>query len=146
MGVNNLMRYPIVIHKDPDSDYGVTVPDLPGCFSAGDTIDDAIAQAVEGIECHLEGLLADNEPIPTPQSITAHQQNTDYADGVWALVTIDLSKISGKSRRVNITLPERLLTLMDQYAEQHGETRSGLIAEATMEYIATHREADLSGA
>ena len=55
-----------------------------------------------------------------------------------------LSKISGKARRVNITLPERLLTLMDQYAAQRGETRSGLIAEATMEYIATHRESALT--
>ncbi len=49
------MRYSVVIHKDPDSDYGVTVPDLPRCFSAGDTMDDALAQAVEAIECHLEG-------------------------------------------------------------------------------------------
>lgn len=137
------MRYPVVIHKDTDSDYGVTVPDLPGCFSAGDTMDDALIQVIEGIECHLEGLLADNEPLPLPQPIESHQQNPDYADGVWALVNVDLSKISGKSRRVNINLPERLLTLMDQYAVKRGETRSGLIAEAAMEYIATHRETDL---
>lgn len=138
------MRYPVVIHKDRDSDYGVTVPDLPGCFSAGETMDGALAQAVEAIECHLEGLLLDNEPLPTPQPIGLHQQNPDYQDGVWALVTVDLSKISGKARRVNITLPERLLTIMDQYAVQRGETRSGLIAEATMAYIATHREAELA--
>lgn len=136
------MRYPVVIHKDPDSDYGVTVPDLPGCFSAGETMEDALTQAVEGIECHLEGLLLDNEPIPTPRAIDLHRQNPDYADGVWALVNVDLSKISGKARRVNITLPERLLTLVDQYAAQRGETRSGLIAEATMAYIAGHREAE----
>lgn len=42
-----IMRYPIVIHKDPDSDYGVTVPDLPGCFSGGDTMDEAIEMAHE---------------------------------------------------------------------------------------------------
>lgn len=138
------MRYPVVIHKDCDSDYGVTVPDLPGCFSAGETMDDALAQAVEAIECHLEGLLLDNEPLPTPQTIGIHQQSPDYQDGVWALVTVDLSKISGKARRVNITLPERLLTIMDQYAVQRGETRSGLIAEATMAYIASHREAELA--
>jgi len=50
------MRYPVVIHKDQDSDYGVTVPDLPGCFSAGSTVDEAIDNAVEAIECHVEGL------------------------------------------------------------------------------------------
>ncbi len=60
------MRYPVVMHKDPESDYGVTVPDLPGCFSAGDTLDESLHEVVEAIECHLEGLLLDSEPIPTP--------------------------------------------------------------------------------
>ena len=132
------MRYPVVIHKDEASDYGVTVPDLPGCFTAGDTIDDALQQAVEAIECHVEGLLLDGEPIPAPQPIEAHRQNPDYADGLWAFVTVDLSKLSGKAKRINITLPERLVTVMDRYASAHGETRSGLIAQAAMEYIATH--------
>ena len=130
------MRYPVVIHKDIDSDYGVTVPDLPGCFSAGDTVDDALAQAVEAIECHIEGLLLDKEPIPLPKSIEHHQSNSDYAGGIWAVVSVDVSKLSGKSKRVNITIPERLLTLVDQYASQHGETRSGLIAQAAIEFIA----------
>jgi predicted RNase H-like HicB family nuclease len=132
------MRYPIVIHKDEDSDYGVTVPDLPGCFSAGDSFDDALIQAVEAIECHIEGLLIDEEQIPLPSPIEVHQQNPDYAGGVWAIVTVDLSKLSGKAKRINITLPERLVTVMDRYASTHGETRSGLIAQATIEYMATH--------
>jgi predicted RNase H-like HicB family nuclease len=136
------MRYPVVIHKDLDSDYGVSVPDLPGCFSAGDTMHEALLNAVEAIELHLEEMLRDNEPLPLPQPIEAHQQNPDYAAGVWALVTVDLSRISGKSKRVNITLPERLLTVMDQYAAQHGETRSGLIAQATMAYLATAQAAE----
>lgn len=134
------MRYPVVIHKDPDTDYGVTVPDLPGCFSAGDTIDDALLQVVEAIECHVEGLMLDEEPVPTPQTIEHHRNNPAYTEGIWALVTIDLTKLSGKSRRVNITLPERLLALMDQYAAKHAETRSGLIAQATREFIASHSE------
>jgi predicted RNase H-like HicB family nuclease len=130
------MRYPIVIHKDAETDYGVTVPDLPGCFSAGDTLDDALNQAVEAIECHIEGLLLDGELIPMPKSIEFHQDNPDYANGIWAVVSVDLSKLSGKSKRVNITVPERLLSIMDQYATQHGETRSGLITQATIEFIA----------
>jgi predicted RNase H-like HicB family nuclease len=134
------MRYPVVIHKDSDSDYGVTVPDLPGCFSAGDTLDDALIQAEEAIECHIEGLLLDEEPLPLPQPIEAHQQNPDYASGIWAFVWVDLTKLSGKSKRINITLPERLLSQMDQFAAHRGETRSGLIAQAAMEFIAAHRE------
>ncbi|GAB4450983.1 MAG: hypothetical protein Fur0044_46430 [Anaerolineae bacterium] len=61
------MRYPVVIHKDPQSDYGVSMPDLPGCFSAGETLDEALTQVVEAIECHLEGILAGGEAdSPTP--------------------------------------------------------------------------------
>lgn len=130
------MHYPVVIHKDPDSDYGVTVPDLPGCFSAGTTLDEALEETVEAIECHLEGMLLDGEPIPPSLSIELHQTNPDYEGGIWAYVTVDISKLSGKTRRVNITLPERVLTIMDKYAAEHGETRSGMIAEAAIEYIA----------
>ena len=134
------MRYPVVIHKDPESDYGVIVPDLPGCFSAGKTLNEALLEVVEAIECHLEGLLIDGESIPTAKSVEHHQSNPDYADGVWALVTIDLAKLSGKSKRVNVTLPERVLKLMDKYASDNGETRSGLITQATLEYIASHED------
>ncbi len=41
------MNYPIVVHKEKGSDYGVTVPDLPGCFSAGGTLDEALAMACD---------------------------------------------------------------------------------------------------
>ena len=137
------MRYPVIIHKDPDGDYGVTVPDLPGCFTAGDTVDDAIVQAAEAIECHIEGLVLDGEDSSnTPYSIEFHQKNPDYADGVWALVSVTLDKLPGESRRVNITMPELLLALIDQHAKQHGETRSRFIAQAAIEFIASHSTAE----
>jgi predicted RNase H-like HicB family nuclease len=134
------MRFPVVIHKDPESDYGVTVPDLPGCFSAGETVDEALAEVVEAIETHLEGMLLDSEPILAPKTIEFYKDTPEFADGVWAVVDVDISKLSGRSRRVNITIPEHLLAMMDQYVTERGKTRSGLIAEATMEYIATHRQ------
>jgi len=134
------MRYPVVVHKDPESDYGVSVPDLPGCFSAGETLDEALEQVVEAIECHLEGLLLDGDSVPLPKTIEYHQSNPDYSEGVWAFVSVDLTKLSGKTKRVNITLPERVLNLMDKYADEHGETRSGFIAQAAMEYIASRED------
>jgi predicted RNase H-like HicB family nuclease len=79
------MCYPVIVHKDPKSDYGVTVPDLPGCSSAGETMDEALQEAVEAIEAHLDGLLLDGESVPTPQTVEHHQNNPDYAGGVWAL-------------------------------------------------------------
>lgn len=129
------MRYPVVIHKDETSDYGVTVPDLPGCFSAGETMEAALDNAVEAIECHLEGLLFDGERIPQARSIEEHRHNPDHADGTWALVSVDLSKLASKAKRINITLPERVLALVDEQARRDGETRSGLLARAVLEYI-----------
>jgi predicted RNase H-like HicB family nuclease len=135
------MRYPVVIHKDANSDYGVTVPDLPGCFSAGATLDDALANAHEAIECHLEGLLADGEVLPQPSAIDDHRANPDYVGGTWALVDIDLSRLDSKTLRINISIPERVLALIDEEAKRAGETRSGFLAKAAFEYIGRHRRA-----
>ncbi len=133
------MKYPIVIHKDSESDYGVTFPDIPGCFSAGSTIEEAINMAQEAAECHIEGILIDSEPIPTPSDIEIYRNNSDYIEGVWALVEIDISKLSLKSKRINITMPERLVRIVDQYAKKGGLSRSGLLSQAVTEYMATHQ-------
>ena len=134
------MRYPVVLHKDTDSDYGVTIPDLPGCFSAGVSIDEALQGAVEAAECHIEGLMVDSEDISLPVAIETHQKEPDFADGIWAFIDIDLSKLSGKVRRVNVTIPERILTKIDAFAQSQGESRSGLIAAAMMEYMSARSE------
>ena len=132
------MQYPIIIHKDTDSDYGVTFPDISGCFSAGTTIEEAINNAQEAAECHIEGMLIDSEPIPTPSNIDLHKANSDFENGVWALVEIDISKLSLKSKRINITMPERLIRVVDQYAKKSGSSRSGLLAQAVTEYMTEH--------
>lgn len=133
------MRYPVVVHKDSNSDYGVTVPDIPGCFSAGDTMDDALEAAREAIECHLEGLLFDGEAIPEPSPVDEHRKRKEFADGVWALVLVDLSRLESKAKRINVTLPERVLTLIDKEARREGETRSGFLARVALEYIGRHK-------
>ena len=130
-----IMRYPIVIHKDPDSDYGVTVPDLPGCFSGGDTLDEAIEMAHEAIICHVEGLLMDGQPIPDKLPMEAHLADEFYADGIWALVDVDISKISVKTVQVNIAFPEPVLAMIDEVAAREKETRSGLLTRAVLSHI-----------
>ena len=135
------MRYPVVLHKDKSSDYGVTVPDLPGCFSAGDTMEDAIDNVVEAIECHLEGLLFDGEVIPEVHSVEVHQKDKNFRGGTWALVNVDLSKLASKVKRINITLPERVLALVDEQARREGESRSGLLARAVLDYIGRNKVA-----
>ena len=82
------MNYPVVIHKDNGSDYGVTVHDLPGCFTAGATVNKALTMAKEAIEVYLEFLIDEGQPIPTSGSIEAHKNNPEYQGGTWALVAI----------------------------------------------------------
>ena len=138
-GLLKRMKFPVVLHKDPDSDYGVAVPDLPGCFSADRTVEEALDAAVEAIECHIGGLLKDGLPVPADQPVEAPRKNRNYAGGLWALVEVDLSKVSGKAKRVNITLPEHLLTQIDSFAAKTGDTRSGFLVHAAMEYVTTHQ-------
>ena len=134
------MRYPIVIHKDEHSDFGVMIPDIPGCYSAGSTYDEALNSAVEAIECHLEGLLLDNESIPVGTTIDRWINDESFSGGVWALVNIDLSQISGKSKRVNITMPERVLSLIDLYSKSHSiKNRSSFLADAALSYMEAHK-------
>jgi predicted RNase H-like HicB family nuclease len=129
------VKYPIVIHKDANSDYGVTVPDLPGCFSAGRTLDEAMAMAQEAIELHLEGLIEEELGIPKPGAIEEQKDNPDYRDGTWAAVDISPSHLRIKARRVNVTIPERALEAVDRFAKAEHETRSGLLVKAATAYI-----------
>ncbi|MGH8760577.1 MAG: type II toxin-antitoxin system HicB family antitoxin, partial [Burkholderiales bacterium] len=59
------MHYPIAIETGTDTQaYGVVVPDLPGCFSAGDTLDEAMDNAKEAIELWLEVAIDDGQAVP----------------------------------------------------------------------------------
>ena len=125
------MLFPAVIHKDPASDYSVTVPDMPGCFTAGKTIEEAVSNIQDAAECHYSG----ESDIPIASSLERWINVPDYAGGTWILVDVDLSRINVKAKRVNITLPENLLFAIDRYAEAHRLTRSGLLALAAGQYI-----------
>ncbi len=100
------MKYPVVIHHDDGSAYGVTVPDIPGCFSAGETVDEALDNTQAAIAGHLEILAEDGEVAPAATDITNHQANPDYADGIWAYVEVDITPYLGKTQKVNVTLPD----------------------------------------
>ena len=98
------MFIPVAIHKDEGSVFGVSVPDVPGCFSYGDTVEDALKNAQEAVIFHVEGLLEDGEfDSLTPSSIEDLQDSNEYPDALWALVDIDLSRLSSKQTRFNVS-------------------------------------------
>lgn len=128
-----MVQYIALIHKEAASDYGVSFPDLPGCVTAGSTLDEARAMAQEALALHLEGLAEDGEPIPEPSSLEAVMTDPVNRDGVAILV---MAETKAKIVRVNITLPDDTLREIDQYAEAHGFTRSGFLAQAAKRAMA----------
>ncbi|MFL1517596.1 type II toxin-antitoxin system HicB family antitoxin [Pseudomonas prosekii] len=128
------MKFPVVLHKDADSEYGVIVPDVPGCFSAGSTVGQAFENVKEALSLHYEGLVADGDPLPQVREIDAHLDNPDYAGGVWGVVEFDITPYFGKSVRFNATLPEQLLERIDQTVrrDQRYSSRSGFLAAAAL--------------
>jgi len=127
-----MAHYIALIHKDAESDFGVSFPDLPGCITAGSTLEEARAMAEEALALHLEGLAEDGDPIPEPSSLDVVMADPENRDGVAILVRAD---VKAKSVRVNITLPEDALREIDRFAEDQGLTRSGFLTVAAKRMI-----------
>ncbi len=123
-----MRTYIALIHKDPHSAFGVSFPDFPGCISVGASLDQARANAEEALAFHVEGMAEDGEAIPEPSSLEDIMAEPDNRDGV--AVLIPLREQAARTVRVNITLPEATLAEIDRYAEAHGFTRSGFLAQA----------------
>ena len=131
------MRYIAFIHKDPDSIYGVSFPDVPGCISAGDTIDDAVRNAVEALSGHVRMLEADGDPVPRPRDFDAIMNDPDLVeDREDAMTTIvPLLRDRGSSTRINVSLDLGLLEAIDAAARERGQTRSAFLASAARREI-----------
>lgn len=128
------MRYPIAIEPGTDTAaFGVVVPDLPGCFSAGDTLDAAMTGAEEAAAAWIDAALDAGEAVPAPSGLEAIRQNPDYAGWLFGVVTVDPALLDDTVERVNITLPRRVLKRLDALARAAGESRSGYIAHLTLE-------------
>ena len=78
--------YIALVHKDPDSDYGVSFPDLPGCITVGSTLEEAAEMAREALALHLEGLAADDGSIPPPGSADRALTHEDAFDAIVLIV------------------------------------------------------------
>jgi predicted RNase H-like HicB family nuclease len=129
-----MRQYIALIHKDADSDYGVSFPDLPGVISAGKTLDEARDMGAEALALHLEGLAADGEAAPEPSSLEEIMKDAQNKDGVAVLIAAPAAEV--KSVRINVTMPADVLDQIDRYAEREGFTRSGFLAQAARKAMA----------
>jgi predicted RNase H-like HicB family nuclease len=70
------MKFPVVLHTDDGLNFGVIVPDVAGCFSAGEGIDDALESTQEALALHFESLVADGDPLPKPSFVDEPQRQS----------------------------------------------------------------------
>jgi predicted RNase H-like HicB family nuclease len=119
-----LADYIALIHKDADSDYGVSFPDFPGCITAGSTLDEARAMAAEALAFHIEGMREDGQGIPSPSSLAEVMKERANRDAVAFLVAVPDQP--ERNIRVNVTLPEGLLRQIDARTDN----RSKFLAQA----------------
>jgi predicted RNase H-like HicB family nuclease len=133
-----MTTYIALIHKDAESDYGVSFPDLPGCVTAGSTLDEAMAMAREALALHIEGLLEEGADVPAPRPPDAINREEAVA-----IAAIDVPE-KMKVERVNITIPALSLQRFDAFAARRGMTRSGLFVEAVHRWIQAIASAQVS--
>ncbi len=127
------MRYPIAIEIGTETAaYGVVVPDLPGCFSAGDTLDEAVTAAEEAAAAWIDATLDAGGDVPGASPIEAIRNRPEFAGWAIGVIGVDPAALDSTVERVNISLPRRVLLRLDARARAAGETRSGYIAHLTI--------------
>jgi predicted RNase H-like HicB family nuclease len=79
--VSKTTGYIALVHKDKDTSYGVSFPDVPGCISAGDTFEDAVDNASQALAGHLAVMEADGDTIPKARSLEELKGDAEFIDG-----------------------------------------------------------------
>lgn len=132
------MRFPVYLHKTESNTYSGFVPDVVGCFFAGETVDDALIDASAAIDAHVESSTDAGYEVPVATNIETYIEDENCQGGYWAFVDIDLSRYEGKAVKLNITLPQNLLTKIDSYVDHHREygSRSGFLAALARKELA----------
>ena len=127
------MRYPVLIEDGSETAaFGIAVPDLPGCFSAGDTLDEALDGAKEAVAAWVDAALDAGTPIPTPSRLEDARRLPGYEGWTVGVIDLDPAVFDDSIERVNITLPKRVLRRLDDLAAARHQSRGAFIADLTM--------------
>jgi predicted RNase H-like HicB family nuclease len=124
------MEYIAYLHKDQDSDYGVSFPDLPGCVTAGKTLEQAQRMAREALALHLAGMVEDGDAIPEASHLDDLASDPARRDALCFLVA---AEVRNRVLRVNITAKESQLRKIDELAAAADMTRSTFMVRAALQ-------------
>ena len=95
------MLYPVALEKGSnDEAYGVIIPDIQGCFSAGDSFEEALSNAKEAIADHLEILAEDGKNIPLASEVSTFLNEEKFKGLIWAVVDVDVGDYLDKVRKI----------------------------------------------
>jgi predicted RNase H-like HicB family nuclease len=124
------MEYIAYLHKEKNSDYGVSFPDFPGCITAGSNLEEARGLAAQALAFHVAGMREDGEAIPKPS--TLDDLRTDPAmKGAVAFLT-ELREPE-RTVRINITARQSQIAEIDRRARSKGLTRSSYIVQSALQ-------------
>lgn len=128
--------FPALVHKDEDSAFGVTFPDVPGCFAAADDADSLIENAAEALALWFE-----DQPPVEPRALEAVRAEVadDLREGAF-LVMVPFVERTGKLKRVNLSLDVGTLRMIDAAAKSMKMTRSGFVAMAAERLVGVRHD------
>jgi predicted RNase H-like HicB family nuclease len=132
------MQYVAVVEKEADSAFGVWFPDVEGCFSAGDTLDEAVANASAALRQHVESLESAGRQVSAARNVDAVLRDKDVKASLKSgalLFAVPLLADAGRTVRINVSLDKALVDQIDEAASLRGLTRSAFIAQAAREKI-----------
>jgi predicted RNase H-like HicB family nuclease len=131
-------HYVAVIEKEPDSAFGVWFPDVEGCFSAGETVEEAVANAAAALRQHVEAIESAGGRVAPARPVDEVLRDEDVAASLEAgavMFAVPLLADAGRTVRINISLDKALVDLIDDAATARGLTRSAFLAQAAREKI-----------
>ena len=124
------MDYIAYLHKDRDSDFGVSFPDFPGCVTAGKTLEEARRMAAEALALHIAGMVEDGDVVPDPSNLDALENDPNMRGAVAVLVSVE--PVAEKTVRINITARESQVEAIDRLAGKAGLTRSAYMVQSSL--------------
>ncbi len=127
-----IVHFPAIIERGARPGYSVFFPDLPGCTSAGATMQEAARNAEMALRLHLRGMIEDGERLPRPTELDALATDPEVDEAARVLVR---GEVPGRAVRLNISMDEGLVAAVDATAGGRGMTRSALLAEAVHRLI-----------
>jgi predicted RNase H-like HicB family nuclease len=124
--------YPAIVERGPRG-FGVFFPDLPGCVSAGATVQEAVLNAEDALAGHLLVSAEYDDELPGPSELDAIERDPEIEEAARILVR---AEAPGRAKRINVTLPEGLIAAIDKIEDN----RSRFLAEAANAELRRRRE------